>query len=687
MTKKLFKLIMTLFIFSFLFSFSPANGQTVPVSPGDLIKHPDFTAVYVVGPDMKLYVFPNENIYNSWYTDFSGVKTIPVSQFANFSFGGNVTYRPGTKLVKIKSVPKVYAVEPGGILRWITTPELAHQLYGAEWKYRIDDLSDSFFYSYEFGPDITVPVHPTGTVINYPDTGTRYYIENGFKRLLDIDSFSANRFNPNFVIVTDIQYPTGDNITGQRDYLTDTTQRTEKAPADGIPAAPYLYDPGSSVGSGNNFAIRWTSVSNADSYELHRDSSSSFSSPSQIYFGSGQSYTDNLSPASSTTYYYRVRAINEDGNSSWSNVENISVTVGEVGGNPPAAPNLIDPGVSINSGENITLDWPNVSNATSYTLQRADNSTFGRAITLYTGSNSSYTDIVSPTSTGTSTYYYRVKASNAYGDSAWSNTVNILIYAPKMISGVPDLNQPPTNTTGMPHANNFCAPIASMNVFEYWEDNGSAPNINDGLAGITASEYLGFFMDTNDFGSDSRSNQGLPGTVIIDMAAGISEYAKWEGSVPSMYKMLVPNNPMPRKTSYPNWNSKTITADDISSAEAWTQYKTEINNGNPPILTFNYWNPNPLNMSLAEAQLHNWGRAISSSSAAIYDAPSEEWSWSGSPDSWLGHAVTGIGYIEDYDPDGLGAKDWAIVHDNWSATPKVIGIPWANWMALTTSAP
>lgn len=112
-------------------------------------------AVYYCGADGKRYVFPNQRIYSTWFTDFSGVITITDAELANIPLGGNVNYRPGVKMVKIETDPKVYAVDRGGVLRHITTPEIATSMYGATWNKQVDDLSDAFFFSYRIGEPIT----------------------------------------------------------------------------------------------------------------------------------------------------------------------------------------------------------------------------------------------------------------------------------------------------------------------------------------------------------------------------------------------------------------------------------------------------------------------------------------------------------------------------------------------------
>ena len=124
-------------------------------SPNTLIKSLSSDAVYYCGNDGFRYVFPNQKIYNSWYDDFNSVVTVSEEELAAAKLGGNVTYRPGSTLVKITTDPKVYAVDTGGILRWVTSEEIAENLYGTDWKDRVEDVPDTFFIDYRIGKAIT----------------------------------------------------------------------------------------------------------------------------------------------------------------------------------------------------------------------------------------------------------------------------------------------------------------------------------------------------------------------------------------------------------------------------------------------------------------------------------------------------------------------------------------------------
>ncbi|MBP9747401.1 hypothetical protein KBD13_00495 [Patescibacteria group bacterium] len=121
---------------------------------GDLIKSPTNSAVYYFASNGKRYVFPNDKTYFTWYNDFSQVKVIPAKALSAIPIGGNVTYRPGRKMIKITTDPRVYAVDQGGVLRHVMTESIAQSLYSLSWKQQIDDVPDQLFTNYRLGTPI-----------------------------------------------------------------------------------------------------------------------------------------------------------------------------------------------------------------------------------------------------------------------------------------------------------------------------------------------------------------------------------------------------------------------------------------------------------------------------------------------------------------------------------------------------
>ena len=111
-------------------------------------------AVYYYSCTGYRQAFPNESVYFSWFSDFSRVRTITDEQLAGLTLGPNVTYKPGKKLIKIQTDNKVYALDLGNTLRWVTSENLARSLFGLKWAANVADVSPAFFTNYKVGADI-----------------------------------------------------------------------------------------------------------------------------------------------------------------------------------------------------------------------------------------------------------------------------------------------------------------------------------------------------------------------------------------------------------------------------------------------------------------------------------------------------------------------------------------------------
>ena len=135
------------------------------------------------------------------------------------------------------------------------------------------------------------------------------------------------------------------------------------------------------------------------------------------------------------------------------------------------APVLQDPGSSIISGTAFNITWSTSENATSYTLQRDTSSSFISPTVVYAGSNNTTADTRTPTAL--TTYYYRVSATYASGDSSWSNTTDIQV----TVEGVPDaptLTDPGVSVnTGNSFTLNWSA-VSNVTVYVLEQDTNSS---------------------------------------------------------------------------------------------------------------------------------------------------------------------------------------------------------------------
>ncbi len=146
----------------------------VAAEAGDLVSCPDFSSVYYLAHDGTRWVFPNEATFFTWFENFDSVVEITCEELASYDIGELMTYRPGTRLVKIQSLSPVYAVEPGGILRWVVNQSQAENLYGEDWNQRVDDVPDGLWSSYTEGYALPEDEYPTGTILQ-SNTSSRYF--------------------------------------------------------------------------------------------------------------------------------------------------------------------------------------------------------------------------------------------------------------------------------------------------------------------------------------------------------------------------------------------------------------------------------------------------------------------------------------------------------------------------------
>jgi len=123
--------------------------------PETIVKSVSNSSVYYCGEDGLRYAFADENVYFAWFKDIIDVKIISDSELAQVPLGTKIiTHRPGMRMIKVPSSPKVYAVARGGILRWVKTEATAKTLYGDNWNTQIDDLSEALFTNYTVGEPV-----------------------------------------------------------------------------------------------------------------------------------------------------------------------------------------------------------------------------------------------------------------------------------------------------------------------------------------------------------------------------------------------------------------------------------------------------------------------------------------------------------------------------------------------------
>ena len=191
--------------------------------------------------------------------------------------------------------------------------------------------------------------------------------------------------------------------------------------SDPIPATPPTAPSGLSATatSSNSIDLSWTdNASNENNFVVQRSTTSGSGFATIATLGTNTtSYADATGLSASTTYYYRVYATNSAGDSGFSN--EASATTNAVPPQPPIAPSGLS--ATATSSSSIDLSWTdNSTNETNFVIQRSATSGSGFAtIATLAPNTSSYADTTGLSAS--TTYYYRVYATNGAGDSGFSN--------------------------------------------------------------------------------------------------------------------------------------------------------------------------------------------------------------------------------------------------------------------------
>jgi hypothetical protein len=159
--------------------------------------------------------------------------------------------------------------------------------------------------------------------------------------------------------------------------------------------------------SSSSISVTWNSVSGATSYKIYSGTTAG-SFPNETKETNTSHTFTGLN--SSTTYYFRITAVNSVGESTQ------STTVSAKTEAPPLQkPNAIfgKPVVNAETTTSLTLGWPASSPATGYNLYRATSDTDIFTV-VYSGSARTYKD--NDVTTGV-TYKYKVTATNSAGES------------------------------------------------------------------------------------------------------------------------------------------------------------------------------------------------------------------------------------------------------------------------------
>ena len=170
--------------------------------------------------------------------------------------------------------------------------------------------------------------------------------------------------------------------------------------------------------SSSQIHLAWTdNASNETGFYVERSTASASGFSQIASLGANVTTYSSTGLTASTTYYYRVRAYNSVGNSAYSNTASATTPASGV----PTAPSGLT--ATAASSTQINLAWTdNASNETGFYVERSTASASGFSQIASLGAN--VTSYQNTGLTASTTYYYRVRAYNASGNSGYSNTAS-----------------------------------------------------------------------------------------------------------------------------------------------------------------------------------------------------------------------------------------------------------------------
>ncbi|HOX60964.1 MAG TPA: hypothetical protein PLV72_03090, partial [Candidatus Magasanikbacteria bacterium] len=173
-------------------AFLPTGVKAVDcpeLEAGDLFKAKGNPAVFLLNDDLQKMDFFSAEVYYSWYSDSlakEGGVEVDGECLDHYNYGGTVSFRPGSRLVKGPSAA-VYTMLPDGSYKKIANEAAAIKLFGSKWYTLVRDVTEGSYFSHftKASGELDGTELVDGMLVKTSATGKVYSITDGMAYEVD----------------------------------------------------------------------------------------------------------------------------------------------------------------------------------------------------------------------------------------------------------------------------------------------------------------------------------------------------------------------------------------------------------------------------------------------------------------------------------------------------------------------
>jgi hypothetical protein len=253
-------------------------------------------------------------------------------------------------------------------------------------------------------------------------------------------------------VTNDREYKLSPYYTDIEVYINSIVEHIVNETNPGVPTKIHLIAPAQNVTVVPvDVNLGWQQNSTTDTYSVQVSTAADFSA--NVLNFSDIKVLNHVIPSLSanTTYFWRVRGVNENGPGAFSDTFSFKTSSTNI---VPQAPNLLSPsnsetGVSVNA----TLTWSKVPNTANYKVQVATDANFSNLV--FDQGNLSNVSLTVPNLQHNTLHYWRVRGTNSTGTGSYSQVQTFRTASFSSLPNLTYLTRPGHNTTIHPVSINF----------------------------------------------------------------------------------------------------------------------------------------------------------------------------------------------------------------------------------------